>query len=142
MTGSSKKKRDQKAINAKISKALKGRIPKGGKFVKGFDPRRKDWKTERQERIENGPWEELPKSNYKDRVLYEQGGNCLCGINEWQGEKLSLELDHIDGNNQNNSRDNLRVLCPNCHSLTPTFRCKKRPEGYHRTPYQERHYVD
>jgi HNH endonuclease len=44
-----------------------------------------------------------------------------CGITEWQGEKLSLHLDHIDGDNTNNSIENLRVLCPNCHSLTPTY---------------------
>lgn len=44
-----------------------------------------------------------------------------CGINEWQGEKLSLHLDHIDGDNTNNLIENLRLLCPNCHSLTPTY---------------------
>jgi HNH endonuclease len=44
-----------------------------------------------------------------------------CGIDNWQGEELSLHLDHIDGDNSNNERDNLRLLCPNCHSLTPTY---------------------
>jgi hypothetical protein len=44
-----------------------------------------------------------------------------CAINEWQGEKLSLHLDHIDGDNTNNLIENLRLLCPNCHSLTPTY---------------------
>jgi 5-methylcytosine-specific restriction endonuclease McrA len=43
---------------------------------------------------------------------------------EWQGEKLSLEIDHIDGNRNNNVPSNLRFLCPNCHSLTPTWRSK------------------
>jgi hypothetical protein len=39
-----------------------------------------------------------------------------------------LELDHIDGNYQNNALGNLRLMCPNCHSLTPTFRGRnKRP---------------
>ena len=45
-----------------------------------------------------------------------------CGISEWQGERISLELDHINGNNRDNRIINLRLLCPNCHSLTPTWR--------------------
>jgi Zn finger protein HypA/HybF involved in hydrogenase expression len=44
-----------------------------------------------------------------------------CGITEWQGEKLSLHLDHKNGNNQDNRLENLRFLCPNCHSLTPSY---------------------
>lgn len=52
-----------------------------------------------------------------------------CGISEWKGKELLLELDHIDGNNQNGLRENLRLLCPNCHSQTKTYRGKntKRP---------------
>ena len=55
----------------------------------------------------------------KEGVLKE---NCYeCGISEWWGRKLSLHLDHKDGNRRNNLRGNLRLLCPNCHSLTPTY---------------------
>ncbi len=52
-----------------------------------------------------------------------------CGISQWQGEKLSLHLDHIDGNNINNQLDNLRLLCPNCHSLTDTY-CGKNKKKW------------
>lgn len=45
-----------------------------------------------------------------------------CKLTEWQGEHLTLELDHVDGRRVNNKLDNLRWLCPNCHSQTPTFR--------------------
>ena len=46
-----------------------------------------------------------------------------CGnTGEWNGKPMILELDHIDGNRFNNDFNNLRVLCPNCHSQTPTFR--------------------
>ncbi len=53
-----------------------------------------------------------------------------CGIDEWNGKKISLELDHISGNRLDNSLDNLKLLCPNCHSQTHTFRgrniCKNK----------------
>jgi len=44
-----------------------------------------------------------------------------CFLTEWRGIKLSLHLDHIDGDNSNNELSNLRFLCPNCHSLTETY---------------------
>jgi len=45
----------------------------------------------------------------------------LCNITIWQNEKLTLHLDHINGINNDNRLENLRFLCPNCHSLTDTF---------------------
>lgn len=58
------------------------------------------------------------------RSLIEIGRPYLCekcGISEWCGERLTLEVDHTDGDWRNNTPDNLRFLCPNCHSLTPNF---------------------
>lgn len=49
-----------------------------------------------------------------------------CSIDEWLGNKISLELDHIDGNNHNNRIENLKLLCPNCHSQTPTWRGRNK----------------
>ena len=46
---------------------------------------------------------------------------AICGIVEWQGKTLSLELDHINGENNDNRLENLRFLCPNCHSQTTTY---------------------
>ncbi len=49
-----------------------------------------------------------------------------CGLNDWCGEHISCELDHLDGNPRNHLLDNLRIICPNCHSQTETFRSKIR----------------
>ena len=47
----------------------------------------------------------------------------ICGIDpKWNDKPLILELNHIDGDTTNNERRNLRIVCPNCHSQTPTFR--------------------
>lgn len=46
---------------------------------------------------------------------------AICGCAEWQGKTLSLELDHINGINNDNRLENLRFLCPNCHSQTSTY---------------------
>ncbi|MFJ6656123.1 HNH endonuclease signature motif containing protein [Streptomyces sp. NPDC091377] len=54
---------------------------------------------------------------------------ALCGIKAvWLGQPLPLEVDHIDGDWRNNRIENLRLLCPNCHSTTDTYRGRgKRP---------------
>ena len=66
-------------------------------------------------------------SSIKRRFAKEVGYFCSnCGIHTWNDRPLTLELDHIDGDNRNNAKDNLRLLCPNCHSQTNTFRNRKR----------------
>ena len=44
----------------------------------------------------------------------------------WNGKPLSLQVDHTDGNNKNNFPNNVRLVCPNCHSQTETFAGKRR----------------
>ena len=46
---------------------------------------------------------------------------AYCGVNDWRGRKLVLPVDHVNGNWRDNRKENLRFLCPNCHSQTSTF---------------------
>ena len=72
------------------------------------------------------PFSSLPKKY----IIETRGYKCeVCGISEWQGVPISLQLDHIDGNSDNNHKDNLRLLCPNCHSQTDTFGAKNKGNG-------------
>lgn len=51
---------------------------------------------------------------------------AICGLKEWQNKPISLQLDHINGNNNDHRIENLRLLCPNCHSQTITFAGKNK----------------
>jgi hypothetical protein len=64
------------------------------------------------------------------RRLIEAGlkpAHCeICELADWRGAKLSLELHHINGDPHDHSLENLQILCPNCHSQTPTWGGRKR----------------
>lgn len=70
------------------------------------------------------PYDLLSKRKKRERLFKEANYACIqCGYNKRRSSGcLILEIDHIDGNHLNNARENLRVLCPNCHALTPNFR--------------------
>lgn len=70
------------------------------------------------------------RSAYVKELVYNMGlkeNKCeRCGLSEWQGEPLTCELHHINGDNNDNRIENLIILCPNCHSQTHNFRGKNR----------------
>jgi hypothetical protein len=47
-----------------------------------------------------------------------------CNLNEWFSHKIILEMHHKNGNEYDQRKENLEFLCPNCHSITDTYRCK------------------
>jgi 5-methylcytosine-specific restriction endonuclease McrA len=67
------------------------------------------------------------------RYLFEINDNkcSLCGWSDRNiiTDKIPLEVDHIDGNYLNNDIKNLRLLCPNCHSLTVTYKNLNKGKG-------------
>lgn len=66
----------------------------------------------------------------KRYILDRQDGKCAeCGIKDWNGKELVLDLEHKDGNSENNKEENLCCLCPNCHSQTPTYKAKNKGSG-------------
>lgn len=79
----------------------------------------------------NTKWGQIPSQ--LRRYIFEKYENkcCICGWSEINPytDTIPLEVDHIDGNSENNSEENLRLICPNCHSLTPTYRGANRGNG-------------
>ena len=68
-----------------------------------------------------------PKS-FRDFFLIEQDNKCsICNCEPfWNGKYLQFVIDHIDGDASNNTRDNIRMICPNCDSQTDTFKSKNK----------------
>jgi len=66
----------------------------------------------------------------KRLVVHRDSYKCAsCDLEEWLGKPLALELEHIGGDSGDNRPDNLCLLCPNCHSQTPTYKTRNIGKG-------------
>jgi len=106
------------------------KIYKGRKYCSS-DCSNKHHKKEFFYKIEMGDTS-LTEKHYKDYLKQKFGNECMeCGwnkINPITGN-VPIQLEHIDGNADNNSLTNLKLLCPNCHSLTSTYGSLNRGNG-------------
>jgi hypothetical protein len=81
--------------------------------------------------ILEGKHPQYQSNKLKNRLVNEgvKEDKCeVCGITEWQGKPITMQLDHIDGNSHNHLYDNLRLVCPNCHAQTDTW-CGKNKKS-------------
>lgn len=93
----------------------------------------KTYVTEWKQGTNSGSKGQGELSNHVRRYLFEKYNNTCtgCGLSEWKNQPITLEVEHIDGCGTNNVESNLTLLCPNCHSQTPTYKSKNRGNGRH-----------
>ncbi len=74
-------------------------------------------------------------------LLGMRGTQCEnCGLTEWMGQPIPLEMHHIDGDTDHNAETNLQLLCPNCHAITDTH--KRRNKNGKRQQVRRQRYAD
>ena len=113
---------------------------KSGKYCSNKCQKDYEYKTITKPRIERG---EVSQASTQKRYLIEECGGyrCAeCGTSEWNNKPISLHIDHIDGNSDNNFPSNLRFMCPNCHSQTETY-CGRNKKNTKRSSYKQRYRI-
>lgn len=117
-------KREQIDEKNKVSKFFKEKFPDstGSELIKNIA----------NYKILNEPWENLISYERKrKRIILEQNNKCnKCHLSEWLGQPLVLEIDHINGINDDHRRENMEAICPNCHSMTVTWKGRNRSDKF------------
>ena len=86
-------------------------------------------KFQRNFKVKNGT---ASSKSFKNYLLETEGHHCWkCNNSTWNDQPIPLEIEHIDGHSENNSLENLSILCPNCHAQTPTYKNRNMGNGRH-----------
>lgn len=121
--------------NRKKSEAIKNNYIKNGSWnglvpIMTEEQRKKEGEKRREffkNELMGETFDTLSFMRKRKRVILEQENKCFeCGLGEWRGKKLTLEIEHKNGTHSDNSRENLIAICPNCHSLTLTWRGRNK----------------
>jgi 5-methylcytosine-specific restriction endonuclease McrA len=125
-----KGKKDQKfqCVNCNKDIAFRGYTRCTHKYCNNLCQREYEYKVETLPRFKQGIIKE--RSTQRKILKKEIGSFCfICKLDSWNGSPITLEVDHIDGNASNNLPENLRLLCPNCHSQTATWKGANKGKG-------------
>lgn len=100
-------------------------------------------RQEKNKAIEENPNNKsIGQQAIRKYLINKCGAKCMeCGWDKVNKTTnlCPIELEHIDGNSKNNNLNNLKLLCPNCHSLTSTYKALNKGNGRHKRKirYQE-----
>ena len=119
-----KSKSAKKSVKVKEANKINANNPER---IKKYKQKVKENRERKITQIIETPFEELSWSDKRIKIYHEQSCKCNnCKNDKWQGEDIPLELEHKDGNHFNDERNNLELLCPNCHALTDTWRGRNK----------------
>jgi hypothetical protein len=109
----------------------RSRYGKANKFCTNECQQKYKWENKTKVRIEKGigPFSAFTLKKY---LIEKYGNKCFeCNTGDiWQNKPLMLQLEHSDGNSDNNAIDNLKLLCPNCHTQTEFYGSKGKGNRY------------
>ena len=123
-------KKDQTFTCLSCSKTIPFKAYKGNyhKFCNNKCQREYQYRFETLPRFKEGT---IYERRTLRKILIKEGSNTCscCKLSIWNNLPITLELDHIDGNAGNNMPHNLRLLCPNCHSQTDSWKGGNKGKG-------------
>jgi hypothetical protein len=86
--------------------------------------------NEHKKKFFSGLLKTIDRPTARKYLAEVRGYKCeICGLGDWNGKSLTLHVDHTNGDPANDHPDNLRLLCPNCHSQTEFLGAANKGRG-------------